>query len=370
MNCDHDIECTAAPGIGGWMACSCPDCSKSAERFDEPVENVIAEKALANIAFSHRSSSYLYNLLKYAIEEPSYKRITKAILNDLKPIKNRNIHAAAECVMWHLSPCLPYIYHISNNDSVYIKFQDKRLGSIRISNHSQRNKYKYKWNILVDQGREISRSEYQNSVLRRYYSDDRLATFICDFGEHDKEIKSKPMNFSKLIKNQSIKSPNDLIGKPIQVQINKPTELKEEDGMKTKNVAAMLMDDCKTIGVQFHDGGKMYTYKTTDDFEKGDHAIVFANDEIQVVKVARIDKIPQIDVESNIKYNWVIDKVNFDKYDELMEREDEFNNQLLEIQQQAVKKNAIELLRSALGDNSAKLLDNAISNLNGEKSES
>lgn len=41
-------------------------------------------------------------------------------------------------------------WHISRNDSCYIKFKDCRLGSIRISNHKGRSVYNYKYEIYID----------------------------------------------------------------------------------------------------------------------------------------------------------------------------------------------------------------------------
>jgi hypothetical protein len=42
-----------------------------------------------------------------------------------------------------------YVYHISKFDSIYIRFGDARLGTIRIANHiSKKENLHYKWNIL------------------------------------------------------------------------------------------------------------------------------------------------------------------------------------------------------------------------------
>lgn len=41
----------------------------------------------------------------------------------------------------------------SNGSSQYIKFGFKNIGSLRISDHPGRTKYKYKWNIIVGSGR-------------------------------------------------------------------------------------------------------------------------------------------------------------------------------------------------------------------------
>ena len=43
-----------------------------------------------------------------------------------------------------------YIWHIATTDSVYIRFKDNRMGSIRIGDHDGREKLKYKWNLRND----------------------------------------------------------------------------------------------------------------------------------------------------------------------------------------------------------------------------
>lgn len=43
-----------------------------------------------------------------------------------------------------------YIYHEATTGSVYIRFDDQRMGSVRIANHQGRDKLKYKFNIRAD----------------------------------------------------------------------------------------------------------------------------------------------------------------------------------------------------------------------------
>lgn len=120
--------------------------------------------------------------------------------------------------------------------------------------------------------------------------------------------------------------------------------------MKTQNIAALLMDGLKTIGVKFPDSNKIYTYKTLDNYEVGDYAIVCAhNTVLKIVDVAEVHTVPQIDPESSLKFQWIVQRIDFDNYKKLQEREDEFNNHLLILQQKTVKANAKALLSEALG---------------------
>ena len=43
-----------------------------------------------------------------------------------------------------------YIWHRATTGSVYIRFEDNRIGSVRIGNHEGREKLKYKFNIRTD----------------------------------------------------------------------------------------------------------------------------------------------------------------------------------------------------------------------------
>lgn len=43
-----------------------------------------------------------------------------------------------------------YIWHKATTGSVYIRFDDNRIGSIRIADHEGRSRLKYKYNLMID----------------------------------------------------------------------------------------------------------------------------------------------------------------------------------------------------------------------------
>lgn len=43
-----------------------------------------------------------------------------------------------------------YIYHVATTGSVYVRFNDNRIGSVRLGNHDGRNHLKYKFNVRSD----------------------------------------------------------------------------------------------------------------------------------------------------------------------------------------------------------------------------
>lgn len=44
----------------------------------------------------------------------------------------------------------PYIFKEAKSGSVYIKFKKNISGTLRISNHDERSRYSYRWNLRFD----------------------------------------------------------------------------------------------------------------------------------------------------------------------------------------------------------------------------
>ena len=70
-----------------------------------------------------------------------------------------------------------WLYH-QTPDSVYIKFEDSGLGSLRISNHEGRPLYRYKWNLRYDF--ILPMVKQHGNVTRRYYPVENVADFFRD----------------------------------------------------------------------------------------------------------------------------------------------------------------------------------------------
>jgi hypothetical protein len=97
--------------------------------------------------------------------------------------------------------------------------------------------------------------------------------------------------------------------------------------MKSSNVLALFNNKLKTVGVQFktHDGsafGKVYTYKTLEDFKEGDEAVVNApSTGMTVVRVVDVHVVPDIDVDATFAYQWIVCKIDAAEYDKRAELE-------------------------------------------------
>lgn len=98
-------------------------------------------------------------------------------------------------------------------------------------------------------------------------------------------------------------------------------ELFQEDIMKTVGVLFDRPSDPHNIG---RSNGRVYTYKAHKNMELkvGDQVVVEVNSELKVVTVVEVHEFPQIDyTQSNTFYKWVVSKVDFGQYNQLLEHD-------------------------------------------------
>jgi hypothetical protein len=100
-----------------------------------------------------------------------------------------------------------------------------------------------------------------------------------------------------------------------------------------KNIAAILREDTKTIGVTFSENGfasKTYTYVANFPVDVGDTVVVpsGSDDNFKLATVSRVDVDLEIEPSSSIRYKWAVSKVDFDSYTKNMERNKEIERQL------------------------------------------
>jgi len=132
--------------------------------------------------------------------------------------------------------------------------------------------------------------------------------------------------------------------------------------MAEQNIAALVREDTKTIGVRFYQASreeeaaksfnpaygrqypdtrvsdmspKEYTYVTNLDFKQGDLAVVRAGVALKVAYVSRVDEGCDIEPNLDVKFSWVVDKVNQEEY----EKQLDINKQLEETVNKAYKQN-------------------------------
>lgn len=81
----------------------------------------------------------------------------------------------AHLVKTELADLGAHIYKVADSGSVYIKFEDPGLGSLRIATHYGMLKYRYRWNLR--KGLPEWYSENDRGVVRYYFPWDNLDLF-------------------------------------------------------------------------------------------------------------------------------------------------------------------------------------------------
>jgi hypothetical protein len=101
-----------------------------------------------------------------------------------------------------------------------------------------------------------------------------------------------------------------------------------------KNIAAILREDARTVSVCFDITGnellgKLYTYVTHLDLAVDDLVIVPAgSDDLKVAKVALVADDLEIEPNSDIKYRWIVAKVDVEAHRANMARNKEIEAML------------------------------------------
>lgn len=80
---------------------------------------------------------------------------------------SKRIHEAKKQVLRRLKALGANLYHVSKFDSIYIRFRNKKLRSLRIADHDGREKYKYKWNLVIH---GETRTEVDKGIIRNYFN--------------------------------------------------------------------------------------------------------------------------------------------------------------------------------------------------------
>jgi len=61
----------------------------------------------------------------------------------------------------------PYIYHKAMTGSIYIKFKNNKIGSLRLGDHDGREKYRYRFNVRSDMA---GTNTFEDRGVIRYYA--------------------------------------------------------------------------------------------------------------------------------------------------------------------------------------------------------
>lgn len=131
----------------------------------------------------------------------------------------------------------------------------------------------------------------------------------------------------------------------------------------------MLQEGYTTVHVVFSGGGGLYTYRTRETLEKGDHVVVKVGDQFRVARVEQVDKTPQIDPDKPMHLKWTVCKVDATAYDEQVQAEEELLDQLMKSKRFRAKEMARQMLDSKFPLGSAERIafDEALARVNPHK---
>jgi len=85
-----------------------------------------------------------------------------------------------------------YIWHKATTGSVYIRFADSRMGSVRIGNHDGRSKLKYKYNLRSDISPTHPKWVKDENIWRFYLPLDRWKDLIPVLALKKEQVKDWP----------------------------------------------------------------------------------------------------------------------------------------------------------------------------------
>lgn len=113
---------------------------------------------------------------------------------------------------------------------------------------------------------------------------------------------------------------------------------------------------------------RVYTYKVelSDNIEVGNVVAVKVGGDVVLAKVVEVHDLPQIDLDADFDYRWIVQKIDFTHYDEVAKREAEFNQAMVEVERVKQREKVKRDMEELLGDSpmAKQLFNRAIKSLN------
>lgn len=121
---------------------------------------------------------------------------------------------------------------------------------------------------------------------------------------------------------------------------------------KTKLLNALFAGMLVDVAFSADKSSQVYTYKTFyNDLKKGDEVFVKSSaGYIRSVFVVDVRPGSEIDIDSNIEYQWVLGKVAFPEYDQVMAEEAKLKERIDNIRRDKLRENLLSELGLSLGD--------------------
>lgn len=108
------------------------------------------------------------------------------------------------------------------------------------------------------------------------------------------------------------------------------------------------------VGVNFKGSTKVYHYKTIEQFEVGDSAIVSTTEGFKVVKVVETECM--LNLSNHINYVWIVQKVDTTEYDRCRKVEKQLQSELNSLRIAKLRKGLTDDLANEIGEDGVKKL--------------
>jgi hypothetical protein len=100
------------------------------------------------------------------------------------------------------------------------------------------------------------------------------------------------------------------------------------------------------------EGAQLYTFKVplSWNIQEGDIAVVKSNsgNGLSFVHVVSVDPMPDIDIDANFDYRWLVQKVDLTEFDKLVAKEKAFGDAMLEVERVKQRDGLLESWRNSL----------------------
>ena len=113
-------------------------------------------------------------------------------------------------------------------------------------------------------------------------------------------------------------------------------------------LASLMIEGLKSVRVTFNSNGREYTYKTLMDYLVGDLAVVEVSNHFKVVEYVAVYQVPNLSVDSEIEYKWIVQKLDTTDYESCISSEKALSDNLRVLQQRSVVSKARELMAEML----------------------
>lgn len=136
----------------------------------------------------------------------------------------------------------------------------------------------------------------------------------------------------------------------------KPTEERDMQN----HLVELLAKNFYTIGINFEHSSKSYTYKVPFEIklEVDDKVIVDSTSGLTIVNVVRVDEDASgIDLSLDVKYKFIVQKLDTTLYDELNEKDKKISNVIAQGAREKAKQELLEQYTGTLNEEQVKALE-------------